>query len=50
MPKGGYYETHSDIYEAITREKSIKKWIKPWRINLIEQNNHQWLDLSTGLF
>jgi putative endonuclease len=45
-----YYEIHSDVYEAITREKRIKKWDRQWKINLIEQNNPQWLDLSIGLF
>lgn len=45
-----YYEIHADIYEAITREKQIKKWNRQLKINLIEQNNPQWLDLSFGLF
>jgi putative endonuclease len=45
-----YYEIHSDVYEAITREKQIKKWNRQWKINLIEQNNPQWLDLSFGLY
>ncbi|MGQ3890088.1 GIY-YIG nuclease family protein [Legionella sp. CNM-1927-20] len=45
-----YYEIHLDVYEAITREKRIKKWYRQWKINLIEQHNPQWLDLSIGLF
>jgi putative endonuclease len=45
-----YFEVHSDIYEAITREKQIKKWNRQWKINLIEQNNPQWLNLAHGLF
>lgn len=45
-----YYEVHFDVYEAITREKRIKKWNRQWKINLIEQNNPQWLDLGFGLF
>ena len=45
-----YYEIHSDVYEAITREKRIKKWNRQWKINLIEQNNPQWLNLANGLF
>jgi putative endonuclease len=40
-----YYEIHEDIYEAITREKQIKKWNRDWKINLIEKHNPQWLDL-----
>ena len=45
-----YYEIHSDVLEAITREKRIKKWRRQWKINLIEQNNPQWIDLGVGLF
>ena len=45
-----YYEVHLDVYEAITREKRIKKWNRQWKINLIQQSNPQWLDLSYGLF
>ena len=44
------YEVHLDVYEAITREKQIKKWNRQWKINLIEQNNPQWLNLANGLF
>ncbi|HAT1776290.1 GIY-YIG nuclease family protein [Legionella pneumophila] len=44
-----YYEIHTDVYEAITREKCIKKWNWQWKINLIEQKNPQRLDLSIGL-
>ncbi|HAT1597455.1 TPA: GIY-YIG nuclease family protein [Legionella pneumophila] len=36
-----YYEIHTDVYEAITREKRIKKWNRQWKINLIEQKNPQ---------
>lgn len=45
-----YYEIHSDVYEAITREKHIKKWKRQWKINLIEQNNPQWINLGIDLF
>lgn len=44
-----YYETHSDIHEAILREKQIKKWYRDWKINLIEQDNPHWIDLYNGL-
>ena len=43
-----YYDVHLDIYEAITREKRIKKWNRQWKINLIEQSNPQWLNLANG--
>ena len=45
-----FYEVHSDVNEAILREKRIKKWNRQWKINLIEQHNPQWLNLVIGLF
>jgi|SRR6478752_8414208 len=44
-----YYEIHLDVNEAIVREKRIKGWNRQWKINLIQQDNPQWLDLSNGL-
>jgi len=41
-----YLELHSDMYEAIQREKRIKKWNRAWKIQLIEQGNPEWRDLS----
>ena|SRR6266404_7445853 len=40
-----YYEIHGDAIEAIHCEKKMKKWRRAWKINLIEKNNPQWLDL-----
>jgi putative endonuclease len=40
-----YFELHSDMYEAIRREKQIKKWNRAWKIDLIEKANSQWHDL-----
>ncbi|HLB43642.1 MAG TPA: GIY-YIG nuclease family protein [Gammaproteobacteria bacterium] len=44
-----YFEIHSDIREAILREKIIKKWRRDWKINLIESNNPYWLDLYSEI-
>ena len=44
-----YYEIHSDVHEAILREKQIKKWYRDWKINLIEKDNPHWLDLYDEL-
>ena len=41
-----YFELHSDMYEAIQHEKRIKKWNRAWKIQLIEQGNPEWRDLS----
>jgi putative endonuclease len=40
-----YYEIHNDVYNAITREKQLKKWNRQWKIELIETNNPEWNDL-----
>jgi len=40
-----YYELHCTMYEAITREKHLKKWNRGWKIELIEKNNSEWNDL-----
>jgi putative endonuclease len=44
-----YVELHSEMYEAIQREKRIKKWNRAWKISLIEQGNPEWRDLSDQL-
>jgi putative endonuclease len=41
-----YYETFQYIDDAIIREKQIKKWNRQWKINLIEEENKDWKDLS----
>jgi len=41
-----YFELHDGMYEAIQREKRIKKWKRAWKIQLIEQGNPEWTDLS----
>lgn len=41
-----YFELHTDMYEAIQREKRIQKWNRAWKINLIEQMNPRWRDIS----
>ena len=40
-----YYETYSEINDAIEREKNIKKWKRDWKIKLIEKDNPNWKDL-----
>ena len=41
-----YFEEHRDVRIAIQREKTIKKWKKQWKINIITEGNPEWLDLS----
>ena len=45
-----YFEQHNDPYGAITREKQIKKWLRAWKIELIEKGNPEWEDLYDSLF
>jgi putative endonuclease len=42
-------EFHETMLEAITREKTLKKWRRAWKINLIEQHNEDWRDLYDDL-
>ncbi|GAB3376408.1 GIY-YIG nuclease family protein [Spongiibacter taiwanensis] len=44
-----YYELHDTVYEAITREKRLKKWRRAWKIELIESMNPAWRDLYDSL-
>lgn len=40
-----WFERHEDMRAAIRREKAIKKYPRQWKINLIETQNPDWLDL-----
>lgn len=40
-----YFERFDDAASAIQREKRLKKWNRSWKIQLIEKNNPNWLDL-----
>jgi putative endonuclease len=44
-----WYEAYDLIDEAITREKSLKKWRRGWKIRLIEEMNPDWSDLYAVL-
>jgi putative endonuclease len=37
-------EGFETAYQAITREKQLKKWNRDWKIRLIEENNLDWRD------
>lgn len=45
-----YYDSCTDVYAAIKREKNLKKWNREWKINLIEKDNPEWVDLYDSLF
>jgi len=41
-----YFETFSDVYSAIAREKTIKGWLRKKKIELVNTTNPDWKDLS----
>jgi putative endonuclease len=44
-----YFETFGTMEPAIAREKQLKNWHRQWKINLINAENPQWVDLAVGL-
>ena len=44
-----WYELHESIEAAIQREKTMKKWPRQWKLNLIERENAEWTDLFETL-
>ena len=45
-----YYESTSNIYSAIEREKQIKGWLRAKKIALVDSMNPEWKDLSEEWF
>ena len=43
------FELFDTMHEAISREKQLKRWHRQWKINLIESENPQWIDLAPSL-
>jgi putative endonuclease len=41
-----YFESTSDVYSAISREKQLKKWSRIKKNELISKMNPKWEDLS----
>ncbi len=44
-----YFEPFADIEVAIQREKTLKHWVRQWKIKLIERDNPNWSDLYPAL-
>ncbi len=44
-----WYEQHAFMAEAIAREKRVKRWLRAWKIELIETANPTWRDLYLEL-
>ena len=41
-----WFEIHERMDTAIGREKSIKRWQREWKVQLIEADNPTWRDLA----
>nr|WP_310027312.1 GIY-YIG nuclease family protein [Flavobacterium arsenatis] len=41
-----YFEEWEDGFKATIREKQLKKWKRDWKVNLIEDMNPAWMDIS----
>jgi putative endonuclease len=44
-----WFESHDHIEAAIHREKLIKRWLRAWKIALVEARNPEWADLEPAL-
>ena len=44
-----WYERHESMVVAIQREKSLKKYTREWKIDLVERENPYWEDLYPAL-
>ena len=44
-----WFERYESIAPAIQREKSLRKYRREWKINLIERDNPNWDDLFPDL-
>lgn len=45
-----YYEGFSDMTQAISREKQLKRWRREWKLNLIKEGNPDLKDLACDWF
>ncbi len=44
-----WYEAFDLMTDAIQREKTLKHWVRAWKVNLIERENPYWNDLYESL-
>lgn len=41
-----YFEEFENVDKAVKRERQFKKWKRAWKIELIDDMNPSWSDLS----
>ncbi len=44
-----YFEQTENVQSALAREKQLKNWQRQWKVDLINQSNPEWKDLSNTL-
>jgi putative endonuclease len=44
-----YFEQYGSVLEARGRERSLKRWLRIWKLELIEKVNPDWRDLTEDL-
>ena len=44
-----WYETYDMVADVIQRETSLKRWLRKWKLELIEKFNPNWDDLYESL-
>ena len=44
-----YYESTSDVYAALEREKQLKSWNRKRKNKLVESRNPNWIDLYESI-
>ncbi len=44
-----WYEQHPALESAFARERQIKEWKRIWKIQLIEADSPQWIDLHPSI-
>jgi putative endonuclease len=44
-----YVERHDEITMALQREKTLKRWLRAWKVRLIQEQNPDWRDLGDDL-
>jgi putative endonuclease len=45
-----WFETFERVFNAIHREKQLKRYLRAWKLALIEAENPEWRDLSDDFF
>ena len=44
-----YFESFETLEPAWARERTLKRWRREWKLNLIERDNPDWSDLAVGI-